>query len=352
MGEVAIRKPILPRADELEVMTTLAKTFVEAGLFQGIKDISQALVKIQAGQEIGLRPFAAMNGIDVIPGRNGPRCVPSAATLNAVIRASGKYVLAIKQMDHEACEIAVAEKVGPEGQIVRCGPNVRFTIEDARRAGLAGKETYKSYTADMLFSRCISRVGRRYCGDVCAGLWYTKEDLEDGIWEEDPASDTTVEVVTETPEEAVQALQEPKKGKAKNGRRKKKAAKAKKIEPEVAEVLDTTEEADIEYQDAKAPGEATVDAAEEEYPGEVDERGLARDEEARREQLLILVRGCIKEAVDGAAGQAGAAAIVRGVTKRRPKEWESSDTKKLEELWLAFAGTTAHATDQAGELFT
>ena len=45
-----------------------------------------------------------------------------------------------------------------------------FTMDDARRAGLAESETYRKYPQDMLGWRALSRVIKRYAPEVIAGL--------------------------------------------------------------------------------------------------------------------------------------------------------------------------------------
>ena len=47
----------------------ISKSFFESGMFADIKSAQQALVKIMAGQEIGIPPFAAMTGVTIIQGK-------------------------------------------------------------------------------------------------------------------------------------------------------------------------------------------------------------------------------------------------------------------------------------------
>ena len=51
-----------------EIMS-MGKAFAESGMFPDIKSAAQAVVKIQAGAEIGIPPFAAMSGIHIIQGK-------------------------------------------------------------------------------------------------------------------------------------------------------------------------------------------------------------------------------------------------------------------------------------------
>jgi len=67
-----------------------------------------------------------------------------------------------------------------------------FTIEEAKTAGLAGKDNWKGYPSDMLFARALTRAQRRYAPDIWGGSVYTPEevgadvdangDVIDGSW--------------------------------------------------------------------------------------------------------------------------------------------------------------------------
>ncbi len=53
-----------------------------------------------------------------------------------------------------------------------------FTIEDAKRAGLAGKQNFIAYTETMLYYRCMSKGAKVYAPGSCLGL-YTHEEMEE-----------------------------------------------------------------------------------------------------------------------------------------------------------------------------
>jgi hypothetical protein len=48
---------------------TIGETFFKSGMFSDIKSAQQAVVKIMAGAEMGISPFAAMSGIHIIQGK-------------------------------------------------------------------------------------------------------------------------------------------------------------------------------------------------------------------------------------------------------------------------------------------
>ena len=68
-------------------MSQLAKVFAESGMFSDSKSVAQAIVKIQAGQELGIPPFASMSGVHIIQGRPAI----GAGLMAGKVKSSGKY---------------------------------------------------------------------------------------------------------------------------------------------------------------------------------------------------------------------------------------------------------------------
>lgn len=157
----------------LDEIQRWAKVFVDSGMFKDSKSLAQAIVKIQAGQELGLPPFAAMRGFDVIEGKPAP----NAGLTSALVRRSGRYDYRITRSDNTACEMEWLDYGRPIG-------TSSFTIEEAKAAGLAGKQVWRAYASDMLFARALTRGARRFCADVFLGSVYTPEELGD-----DPPTD-------------------------------------------------------------------------------------------------------------------------------------------------------------------
>ena len=153
----------------------VAKAMVASGFFTDIKQASQAIVKILAGRELGFGAFASMTGVNIIQGKP----TLGANLLAAAIKRTGKYNYRIKEMTDQACELEFYEN----GQIV--GPS-RFTMSDAKAAGLDNKDNWRKYPRNMLFARAISNGQRWYCPDVFNGaLVYTPDELGATVDEED-----------------------------------------------------------------------------------------------------------------------------------------------------------------------
>lgn len=154
--------PMMPLAD----IAQWADVFVKSGMFKDAKSVAQAIVKIQAGQELGLPPFAAMRGFDVIEGKPAP----NAGLTAALIKRSGRYGYNVTRSDATACVLEWTEG----GRVIG---ETAFTMDEAKAAGLAGRGPWKAYPQDMLFARALTRGARRFCADVFMGSVYTPEEL-------------------------------------------------------------------------------------------------------------------------------------------------------------------------------
>jgi hypothetical protein len=146
-----------------EIMS-IGKAFAESGMFPDIKSAAQAIVKIQAGAELGIAPFSAMSGIHIISGKP----TIGAGVMAAMVKASGKYNYRVTEQTDKVCSIDYyegAEMIGTS----------TFTIEDAKKAGT--KNTDK-FPRNMLFARAMSNGVKWYTPDVFAGPVYVPEEME------------------------------------------------------------------------------------------------------------------------------------------------------------------------------
>jgi hypothetical protein len=127
----------------------------------------QAITIAMAGRELGLSPMTAFRSIHLIDGK-----ITMSADLMAGLalsRIPGSRVDVV----HTDNGRAVVEAQRPGGKPV----TLTFTIEDAQRAGLTGKDNWKKYPAAMLRARAIAAAARAVFPDVFLGV-YTPEELE------------------------------------------------------------------------------------------------------------------------------------------------------------------------------
>jgi hypothetical protein len=149
----------------------MAKTFAESGMFTDAKQMGQAFVKIQAGQEIGIPPFAAMSGIHIIQGKP----TIGAGLIASTVKGSGKYDYKVVKLDDTICSLDFYQGLNNIG-------NSTFTIQDAKKALT---KNIDKFPKNMLFARAISNGVKWFCPDVFSGPVYTPEEMESVTTTED-----------------------------------------------------------------------------------------------------------------------------------------------------------------------
>ena len=160
--------------------------FVPAGL-RGKNEAVLACVLY--GAELGLGPMQSLNSIHVIEGRTAM----SPELMRAMVARHGHRIDVIENTN-EACEVkGIRADTGSTA-------TVRWTMEDAKMAGLAGKNNWKTYPRAMLLARATSELCRIVFPDVIAGLSYTPEEVAsiEGVEYEPEIVDPVVPVIDES----------------------------------------------------------------------------------------------------------------------------------------------------------
>lgn len=145
-------------------LMTMAQTFAESGMFADTKQVAQAFVKIQAGQEIGIQPFQAMTGIHIISGKPAI----GAGIMASKVKGSGKYDYRVVTQNEKICSIDFFEGKNKIG-------NSTFTIEDAKKAFT---KNIDKFPKNMLFARAMSNGVKWFTPDVFSGPVYVPEEMD------------------------------------------------------------------------------------------------------------------------------------------------------------------------------
>jgi len=164
MSQTQIEKYAAPQAQiSLADVDKFARAFYESGYFTDLKSHAQATVKVLAGREMGIEPFAAMAGIHIIKGK------PSvgAGLMAQKVKESGKYDYRIRQHDATICEIEFFQR----GESLGFS---KFTIDQATRAGV---QNLDKWAENMLFARAMSNGVKWYTPDVFTCSVYTPEEM-------------------------------------------------------------------------------------------------------------------------------------------------------------------------------
>lgn len=150
----------------LSDMQQIGKLFNASQMFVDVKSEAQAVVKIMAGAELGLSPFASMAELHIVKGKVSL----SAGLLAKKVKASGRYDYRVVETSDKVCSIDFfqnGERIG----------NSTFTIEQARKAQV---QNLDKWPQNMLFARAISNGVRFYCPDVTGQVAvYTDGEIED-----------------------------------------------------------------------------------------------------------------------------------------------------------------------------
>lgn len=145
-------------------MLQVSKMFYESGMFADVKSAAQAMVKVSAGAEFGIPPFAAMSGIHIIQGKP----TIGSGLMAARVKGSGKYDYKVVEHTEKICSIDFykgKEKLG----------NSTFTIDDAKKAGTKNLDKFPK---NMLFARAMSNGVKFYTPDIYSGPVYVPEEME------------------------------------------------------------------------------------------------------------------------------------------------------------------------------
>ena len=119
------------------------------------------------GQEVGFEPMQSLAKIAVIKGR--PTLYAEAQ--RGLVTSRGHELWFDESTTTRA--IAAGRRAGSD----RIG-RITFTMDDAKRAGLAGGEAWRRYPAEMLRARASAALCRAMFADVIGGMPAT-EELED-----------------------------------------------------------------------------------------------------------------------------------------------------------------------------
>ena len=173
--------------DQFDELQRAAIALKESGYFKDVTSKAQAIVKVMAGAELGLPPFASMTGIHIIQGKP----VLGANVLATLVKNDPRYDYHIitKPADQDT-EMFLEWSEG----ILKVGV-AGYTMKEAQTAGLTNKDNWKKYPSDMLFARAISRGARRFAPGIFGGSpVYTPDEMGADVDEEGNVIVESVEV--------------------------------------------------------------------------------------------------------------------------------------------------------------
>lgn len=178
------------RPEELDTIQRTGKLLAASSYFDGKGESAQAIAmmatKVLAGRELGIGPFASVNGIHIINGK------PSigANLLAAAVKGSERYDYRVREMSDKLCRIEFLQRAEKGWESLGVS---EFSADDARRAGTKNMD---KFPRNMLFARAMSNGVRFYVPDVFNGnAVYVPEELGADVDENGNVVEATYTVV-------------------------------------------------------------------------------------------------------------------------------------------------------------
>ena len=150
--------------NQFSQLQAAAQVLYKSRYFSDVQDEAKAIVKVMAGAELGLPPFASMTGIHIIQGKPAI----GANVIATLIKNDPRYNYRVLEHTDNVCRIQFYEDGQP------CGVS-EFTAKDAQKAGTKNMDKYPK---NMLFARAISNGAKWYTPGIFGGApVYTPDEL-------------------------------------------------------------------------------------------------------------------------------------------------------------------------------
>jgi hypothetical protein len=163
---LATRQELTPRL--WQMLESVGLTFFKSGKMS-VTTAEEGAVKALFCIENGL-PLTAARGLYFVNGKLGIE----SSVIAAMLRQHPRYDYDIKHLDVQGCTIAILR----DGEVIG---EASFAMDDAARAGLAGKHNYQAYPEDMFFAKAITRAQRRFAPDIFGAPVYAAEEVGDWV---------------------------------------------------------------------------------------------------------------------------------------------------------------------------
>ncbi|MFE1205695.1 hypothetical protein ACFW5V_28825 [Streptomyces sp. NPDC058762] len=175
--QITTKSALVQWAEEARVVANIAVSIAKtpfAGQLRGKPEEVTAV--ILAGNEMGLKPMAALKAFDIIQGTPALR----AHAMRGLVQSKGHRIQLVES-DDKHCVMRGRRSDDEDWQ------EVTWTIPRAALMGLVNKNEWKKQPQTMLVARATGEICRLIASDVLHAVPYTSEELRD-------ADHTTYEV--------------------------------------------------------------------------------------------------------------------------------------------------------------
>jgi len=169
-GKVLHPIPVESIVKTTQDLMLMGKMASESHFYAGIDTQEKACMVIQTGRELGIMEASACRVIHPIPTQAGPK-LAIESKLYAAIAMNLGVRWKIHEKTPEGCKLefySITDKTIPNH-------TETFTMKDAARAKLAGKDNWLWYPEEMCFWRCFLKGVRVFDPRICMGLYSVQE---------------------------------------------------------------------------------------------------------------------------------------------------------------------------------
>lgn len=146
----------------------LAKVVVASRMFPAYGAPEAALLVLMAGREFGLGAMASLRSFHIIEGK--PTMSAQAMMARCLEHASCEHFRVVRsECTNELATVSVRRVGWTTPEIYT------WSLDDAKRAGLAGRGNWSKYPREMLINRCIAEAARFTWPEVMAGVYAPEE---------------------------------------------------------------------------------------------------------------------------------------------------------------------------------
>lgn len=166
--QITTKSALVIWAEEARVVANIAVSIAKtpfAGALRGKPEEVTAV--ILAGNELGLKPMAALKSVDVIQGQPALR----AHAMRGLLQSKG-HEIELVESDDAHCVMRGRRKGSENWQ------TVTWDIPRARLLGLLNKDQWKKQPKTMLIARATGELARLVASDVLHGMPYAAEELD------------------------------------------------------------------------------------------------------------------------------------------------------------------------------
>jgi hypothetical protein len=200
--QITTKSALVIWAEEARVVANIAVSIAKtpfAGQLRGKPEEVTAV--ILAGNELGLKPMAALKAFDIIQGTPALR----AHAMRGLVQSHGHKIQLVAS-DDKHCVMRGKRADDEDWQ------EVTWTIPRAALMGLVNKNEWKKQPQTMLVARATGEICRLIASDVLHAVPYTSEELRDAdhtTYEVRPAAAPLSVAAITAPPAASQPVAEP-----------------------------------------------------------------------------------------------------------------------------------------------